>query len=322
MGEEEVEDRMAKKIIEALKSGTEDWEQAVQPMNAEITAIEKQSLEKLVVKPSLDEKIKDLKGFKTGTFLDTMFLDSNGNQIDGVPFGSNCVLTGLPNTGKSLLVEEVVLNIANNGNKVCFVTSEELFATETKRMDLENRMKEKAKIVGLDWKKIHENLFVLDAVADAELRSWHTFAKTYRTLVENNGIEFLVVDSLTLLEDSRGQLKYRLLELIKYGQRKGITSILINQRSKEEVDNFAMAGGISLSHIADVVFILDVKKVWSGDPQMKLDMGVKQGEIVNFFRILKCRLSRFKANYFQYEITVDGFVRLIQPQQTNTNGEK
>lgn len=312
------EEEMSKKILRALTTGTDDWEQAVQPMKAEITTTEKQTLEKLVVKPSLEEKIKDMKGFKTGTFLDTIFLDANEKALDGVPFGSTLIMTGLPNTGKSLMIIEMVLNIANDGHKICFVTSEEIFRTETQRYDLESRMKERAKILGLDWKKISDNLHVLDAVAFAELRNWETFAKTYRTLVETNGVEFLAVDSLTLLEDSRGQLKYRLLETVKYGQRKGITSILINQRSADDSDSFSMAGGLSLSHIADVVFVLDTKKVWSGDGQMKLDMNVKQGDVVNFFHILKNRMGRYKANYFQYEITKDGLVRLVEPQTNPT----
>jgi len=316
---EKIIKEMAQEIAQAIK-GEDSWESALKPMQTDITATEKQSIEKLVVKPSLTENIKELKPFKTGTFLDKMFLDRNEKPINGIPFGSTTIITGLPNTGKSLLIEEIVLKIANDGRRICFVTSEEIFRTEGARYDLENRMREKAKILGLDWNKISKNLYVLDAVAFAELRDWHTFAKSFRTLVENEKVEFLAIDSLTLLEDSRGQLKYRLLELMKYGQKNGITSMLINQRSADDTDSFSMAGGLSLSHVADVVFVLDSKKIWSGDAQMKLDMNVKQGETINFFHILKNRMGRCKSNYFQYSITSDGLVRLIDPEQGDING--
>jgi len=316
MSEGKAIEEITEALAKALEGNKDEWAKAVQPMKTDISTTEKESLKKLVIKPSLTEKVKDLKAFKTGTFIDSMFLDAEEKPINGIPFGSNSILTGLPNSGKSLFLEELSLKIASDGHKICFVTSEEIFRTGNARMDLENRMKERAKILGLDWKIISENLRILDAVANAELRNWHIFAKTYRTLVENEKVEFLAVDSLTLLEDSRGQLKYRLLELIKYGQKKGVTSILINQRSSDDSDSLSMAGGISLSHIADIVFILDYKKVSSWDKQLKLDIqDAKQGEVTNFFRILKCRMARYKANYFGYQITKDGLVRLNQTSQ-------
>jgi hypothetical protein len=146
---------------------------------------------------------------------------------------------------------------------------------------------------------------------NAELRDWHTFVHAYRNLVENEKVEFLLVDSMTLLEDTRGQLKMRVLELMRYNQIHGITAILINQRGIDEADGLNTAGGIALTHIVDIVMELDFKKPSSWDSQLKLDIpDAKQGQMVNFFRILKCRVCRYNASYINYEISKDGFVKV------------
>jgi len=296
-------------VLENAKQS--EWANVNQPFTQKLEQPKSQK----IVKPTVgEENKKELSPFKTFTFLDTMFLDSTDKPIEGIPFGSNSILTGLPNSGKSLLIEEIALRVANSGKKVCFVTSEEAWKTETPRFDLESRFRERAKILGLNWETISKNLSVIDTVTFAELREWNAFVSTYRNLVENEGIDLVLVDSMTLLEDVRGQIKYRVLELMRYNQIHGITSILVNQRAIEESDTLAMAGGISLSHIVDTVFVLDYKKISSWDGTLKMDIpSAKQGAIMNFFRILKCRLCRFNAHYLGYEITKDGFVKPIKP---------
>jgi KaiC/GvpD/RAD55 family RecA-like ATPase len=254
--------------------------------------------------------LKTLTAIKTSTFLDRMFLGFDNNPIHGIPFGSNSILTGLPNSGKSILFEELALRLAGEGRKICYVITEEVFATDTARFDLESRLREKAKIMGVDWAKVSENLFVIDTVAHAEFREWSNFVSAYRTLVEDEKIELVLIDSMTMIEDNRGQLKNRLLDLTRYNQLHGITSLMINQRAVEEADTLAMAGGISLSHIVDVVFVLDYKKISSWDGQLKADIpDAKQGQTVFFFRILKCRLCKYDAHYFGYTISPDGFIK-------------
>jgi len=307
----------ARLLSEAVKlvlanAKQDEWSNVNQPFTQKL----EQKKSENVIKPSTQEDKKELIGFKTYTFLDSMFLNNEDKSIDGVPFGASILLSGLPNSGKSLCIEEIILQLANNDKKVCFTTSEEIFKAETPRFDLQARLKERAKILGLDWNKICENLFVLDSVAHAELRDWSKFVSELRLLIEKEKIDFVAIDSLSMLEDSRGQLKYRLGELVKYFQIHGITSIMISQRSLEESDSMALAGGISLSHIADILMVLDYKKAWSGDSSLKLDTGCKQGNIVYFFRILKNRMCKYRANYFGYTIDSNGLVHLI-PKTVN-----
>ena len=115
-----------------------------------------------------------------------------------------------------------------------------------------------------------------------------------------------------MLEDSRGMVKYRLGTLVKYNQTHNITSIMVSQRATDDSDSMSLSGGLALSHIVDILAELDYKKLSSWDSNIKADTGIAQGQTAYFFRIMKNRLSRFKANYFAYSITSDGLVRLNQ----------
>lgn len=265
--------------------------------------------------PSLIESFDDktanvsMKGFKTYTFLDDMF-----EGIKGLPLNSNTLLTGLPSSGKSLFCMEVALRVASWEIPVCFVTSEEIFKSEAGRYSIEARMLERAKIIGLNLDHIKDNLFVIDTVKHTELREWINFVGEYRRLVDNKKIQMLIIDSITMLEDNRTQMKNRLLDLSRFNQTHGVTSIMINQRAVEEADNMAMAGGIALSHIVDTVMVMDYKKVSSWDGQLKQDLGAdnaKQGTQVSFFRILKSRLCKFNGKYIAYNITPEGVIKVV-----------
>jgi KaiC/GvpD/RAD55 family RecA-like ATPase len=274
--------------------------------------------------PSLIDTFSDetaivpMKGFSTFTFLDKMFegkkcLSSDGhiNTLEGVPLNSNTLLTGLPSSGKSLYLMEVALRVASSGKNVCYVTSEEIFKSEAGRYAIESRMFERANKMGLSIENIKQHLFIIDTVKHAELREWINFVGEYRRLVANKKIELLIIDSITMLEDNRTQMKNRLLDLSRFNQTHGVTSIMINQRSVEESDNLAMAGGIALSHIVDTVIVMDYKKVSSWDGTLKMDIPTaKQGAEIKFFRILKSRLAKFDARYFAYTITEDGLINV------------
>ena len=142
-----------------------------------------------------------------------------------MPICGQFAITGLPGAGKSIIVEEIAVRVAASGRKVLFATAEDTWKSATPRFDLQSRLKQKADILGLDWNKIRENLFVLDTVAYPELRDWNTFAETYRYVAEKEKIELALIDSVTVLEAYRGALKYRVMELARYNQVNGITAL-------------------------------------------------------------------------------------------------
>ena len=311
MSENEKLQEGAKKVLEKMAEIIENAKgrEDVQAFNNPVQL----PADLLTEKPTENLKRKEILGFSTYTFIDDLFINNSEQSIKGLPYASNSILVGIPNTGKSLILMEIALRVANSGKKVLFATSEEIFKSEFARYDLESRMKEKADILGLDWKVISQNLYVLDVVTHSDLREWTTFVSTYRALIEKEKIGLVLIDSLTLLEDSRGQLKYRLGELVKYNQKHGITAIFISQRSGDDPDSIgSVAGGIALSHIVDIVMEMDTKKVSSWDAQLKQDIPTaKQGQEVYFFKIVKNRLTRFNGKYIGYIITKDGVVKPI-----------
>jgi KaiC/GvpD/RAD55 family RecA-like ATPase len=305
---------MAKTIAEAMKTAqtpADEWELATKPMATKIERKE-EKLSSLVLRPDVaPEAKKPLLGFPTGTFIDNFFLTPEGKSLNGVPICGQFAITGLPGAGKSIIVEEIAVRVAASGRKVLFATAEDTWKSATPRFDLQSRLKQKADILGLDWNKIRENLFVLDTVAYPELRDWNTFAETYRYVAEKEKIELALIDSVTVLEAYRGALKYRVMELARYNQVNGITALYVNQRSSEVWDSYDMAGGIGLAHNLDGTIIVDYGRVYWYDQQV--DLEANRGEFVRIARVLDCRMSNFERRRIKVDITNDGFLRAIEP---------
>ena len=313
-GFEQIMEVMAKALTEAVKSArkpSDEWELATEPMRAEIEE-ERKELGNLVLKPDIaPEAKKELIALTTGTFLDDLFLTQEGKRLGGLPICGQFAITGLPGSGKSILVEEIAVAVSSSGRKVLFVTAEDTWKSPTPRFDLQSRMKQKADILGLDWDIIRKNLFILDTVLFPELRNWNNFAETYRYISEKEGIELAIIDSVTILEAYRGALKYRVMELARYNQIHGVTGLFVNQRSAETWDSYSMAGGIGLSHNLDGTIIVDYGRVYWQDQQIDLEM--KRGQFVRIARILDCRLSNFERRRLRIDITSEGFIRPVRP---------
>jgi len=309
---------MLKKISEqaiASAKGKSEYTSATEPFTKK-TELEKHA-EKygaLISRPkSKTDAKKPLEFFETGTYLDQLFLKENDSPANGIPIVVQLGIVGLPDVGKSILVQEIALRAASKGKKVVFVTSEDVWESPSPRFDLQSRMKQKADLMGLDWEDIRHNIFVFDAISHSEFRDWSTFVETYRYIVETLGsVDLLIVDSITLMEAYRGALKYRLIELARYNQMHGITAIYICQRSIEEADKYAMAGGIGLAHNLDATLCIDIKKAIG---QLKADLGKKQWEETHFTRMMGCRLCGFDRKYYEVEITTNGFIKIKETEE-------
>ncbi len=314
---------MAKTLAEAMKGArapADEWELATKPMKTEIERKE-EKLSAFVLRPDeATEAKKPFVGFPTGTFIDYLFLTPEGKPLNGVPTCGQFAITGLPGAGKSILVEEIAVRVAAAGRKLLFATAEDTWKSVTPRFDLQSRMKQKADILGLDWKKIKKNLFVLDTVFYPELRDWNTFAETYRYVVQKEKIELAIIDSVTVLEAYRGALKYRVMELARHNQLHGVTALYINQRSAEHWDTYDMAGGIGLAHNLDGTIIVDYGRVYWED--QKIDLEAQRGEFVRIARVLDCRMCGFERRRIRIDITSDGFLRAIEPIPTTPDSPR
>jgi len=314
---------MAVTLANAMKKArepTDEWELATKPMTTEIKRKE-EKLSSMVLQPSAPEQAKKtLEGLSTGTFIDRLFFTPEGKHLMGLPVVGQFALTGLPGSGKSILVEEIAVHVSSSGKKVIYTTAEDTWQSPTPRFDLQSRMKQKADFLKKDWGKIQQNLFVLDTVMFPELRDWNTFAETYRYVMDKENIDLAIIDSVTVLESYRGALKYRVMELARLNQIKGVTCIYVNQRSKESWDTYEMAGGIGLAHNLDGTIIVDYGRVYWQDQQT--DLNVKRGEFVRIARVLDCRMCDFERDRIRVDITKEGLVRPIDPIPTPSKKKK
>lgn len=305
---------MAKTLAEAMKTTkkpTDEWELAKKPMTTKIDRKERKLSSLVLIPDEAPEAKKPLVGFPTSTFIDHFFITPEGKTLKGIPICGQFAITGLPGAGKSILVEEIAVRVAASERKVLYATAEDTWKSATPRFDLQSRLKQKTDILGLDWNRIRENLFVLDTVAYPELRDWSTFAETYRYITEKEKIELAIVDSVTVLEAYRGALKYRVMELARYNQVHGVTALYVNQRSSEAWDSYDMAGGIGLAHNLDGTIIIDYGRVYWQD--QKVDLAANRGEFVRITRVLDCRMCNFERRRIKVDITPDGFLRAQEP---------
>jgi hypothetical protein len=164
----------------------------------------------------------------------------------------------------------------------------------------------KAELLELDWPTVQENLFVLDAVTNSDLRHWKDFAETYRYACQKYAVELALIDSVTMLEEKRGALKFKIMELCRYNQDHGITAIMVNQRTKETWDAYEMAGGHAIAHAVDGTILVDYGRTYH--PDQVNDLG-KRGTFVRMVRVMDCRLCGFNRDRIPVEITNDGFIR-------------
>jgi len=296
--------------LKTIKKPTDEWELATKPMTTRIERKE-EKLSSLVLSPDeAPEAKKPLLSFQTGTFIDHFFITPEGKSLNGIPICAQFAITGLPGAGKSILVEEIAVRVAGSGRKVLYATAEDTWKSATPRFDLQSRLKQKADIIGLNWNKIRENLFVLDTVTYPELRDSTTFAETYHYVAEKEKIKLAIIDSVTVLEAHRGALKHRIMELTRYNQVHGITALYVNQRSTKTWDSYETAGGIGLAHNLDGAIIVDYERVYWQDQQVNPE--ANRGEFVRIARVLDCRICNFERRRIKVDITPDGFLRATE----------
>ena len=305
---------MAKTLVEPMKTAkkpTDELELTTKPITTRIEKKE-EKLSSLVLRPDeAPEAKKPLLSLQTDTFIDHLFITPEGKSLNGIPICGQFAITGLPGAGKSILVEEIAVRVADSGRKVLYATAEDTWKSATPRFDLQSRLKQKADIIGLNWNKIRENLFVLDTVAYPELRDWNTFAETYHYVAEKEKIELAIIDSVTVLEAYRGALKHRVMKLARYNQVHGITALYVNQRSTEIWDSYEMAGGTGLAHNLDGTMIVDYGRIYWQDQQVNPE--ANRGEFVRIAHVLDCRICNFERRRTKVDITADGFLRATEP---------
>jgi KaiC domain protein len=227
--------------------------------------------------------------------------------LGGMPKYSVCNITGVNDTGKSLMAEQFAIYQAQN-HKVCFIT------VETPANFVVSSMKMRAKAMNIDERVIDENIIFIDATSSYKLREEiPTLLNTLAYAIKEYEIKFTVIDSITGLFENKEMMARSIVRRIYNFLKKWYqTSILISQkRSGHDAFSAEAAGGYAVGHIVDGTIVLSKELI---DSSYKAKIYKKPiGEIVRLFRIDGCRMCGHDTRVRFLEITDMGIVKIGKP---------
>jgi len=263
----------------------------------------------------LESRAPKLFGIPTGTRLDEMFYKieiENGKHVKkplgGIPYLSVLNLTGVPDTGKSVLAEQFAITQANAGYKVLFVT------VESPANFLYTALKHKAEVLGVDFKKIEQNIIVIDASENDELReNPKALIDTMAYAIREKKITNTIIDSITGLYEHKEVLARQIVrQFFNFLKKFRQTALLVSQkRSAQASESAEAAGGLAVAHIVDGTIVLD-KKIIETRWDVNL-YGLPLGSVIRTIRIDGCRICGHDSRTWVFEITEMGAINIICP---------
>ncbi|AGK62207.1 KaiC domain protein, AF_0795 family [Archaeoglobus sulfaticallidus PM70-1] len=263
----------------------------------------------------LAEYSPKLFGIPTWTKLDEMFyrIEREGDKfvrkpLNGLPHLAVINITGIPDTGKSILAEQFAITQANLGYKVLFVT------VESPAEFLYLALKEKSLALGYNFEKIEKNIVVIDASQDDDLREEpKTLLDTMAYAIKEKRTNNTVIDSITGLYEHKEVMARQIVRkffnfLKKYRQ----TALLVSQkRSAQASESAEAAGGLAVAHIVDGTIVMDKKII-----ETKWDVNLYKkpiGSVIRTIRIDGCRLTAHDSRTWVFEITEHGTINILKP---------
>ena len=237
-----------------------------------------------IIRPALlENRIKTQEAVPMGSVLDVLCLTEDGeNALGGVPKACTMALAGPPGSGKTRSALAGLVHVARSGQKSAFVVAEEGFYTDVDegRDDLLSRLvKIGMEVTGLSEKKLEkealQNLWVLESQYHKG-QTWDDFIQRYRYLVEKEGIEFVIIDSLNMLDPTKNRTADNLSALKTYNHEHGVTCLCVGQIR----DTGSPVGGEALQHTADAVFLIeemtltskDMAELWGGKYRERIEV--------------------------------------------------
>ncbi len=258
----------------------------------------------------------EIVGVKTGVKgLDALFFTTKYVKgkikivpLGGYPLHSILHITGVPDTGKSLMGEQFVITQASLGSKVCLVT------TEQPAPFLVTSLRQRAAAMGISLATVEDHIVILDAASNAALRDdLPSLLKTLAHTIKTYRVSATVVDSVTGLYEAKEMMARQIVRMLYSFMKKWHqTALFISQkRSGHEELTAEAAGGYAVGHIVDGTMILTKKDIMSRYEQTLY--GKPIGELIRLFRIDGCRLSGHDTRVHLLSITPAGLVEIGPP---------
>ncbi|NPA39729.1 MAG: KaiC domain-containing protein [Thermodesulfobacteria bacterium] len=262
------------------------------------------------------KKAPKLYGVSTGIQgLDELFfvVEKQGDKLvkkplGGIPAYSVFNLTGVSDTGKSLMVEQFAVNQASKGEKVAFIT------VETPANFVVASLKLRAAAMGIEFDSIQDHIILIDAASSTRLReNLPDLLATLAYVIQNYKVKFTVIDSVTGLFETKEMLARSVVRrLFNFMKKWYQTALFVSQkRSGHEELTAEAAGGYAIGHIVDGTMVLAKELI---DSSYKAKIYKRPiGEVVRLFRIDGCRMCGHDSKVRFLEITEEGLVVIKDP---------
>lgn len=200
-----------------------------------------------------DGKPKPLKeiAFSEKSRIQTEYTELNTVLGGGIVAGAAMLIAGDPGVGKSTLLLQVCLSLADAGKKVLYISGEE--SSEQIKMRADRIQKQEA------GSKKH------GSVADENLLLVSlTNADTIVQQVESIKPDLVIIDSIQTIESqnvsglsgSVAQVRYAALQFVRLAKQLNIPIMIVGHVTKEGM----VAGPMVLSHMVDTVLFLEGEK--------------------------------------------------------------
>ncbi len=262
------------------------------------------------------KKAPQLKGVPTGVEgLDELFFHAvveNGKVVKkplgGIPQYAVVNLTGVSDTGKSLMVEQYTIEQARRGEVVAFIT------VESPAPFVTMGLRERATAMGVDFSQIENKIVLIDAASHSSLRdNIPNLLATLAFAIKNYKVRHTVIDSVTGLYESKEMLARTVVrQLFNFMKKWYQTAIFVSQkRSGHEELSAEAAGGYAVSHIVDCTMVLAKELILTKSQSSIYKRPI--GDIVRLFRIDGCRLCGHDTRTRYLEITETGLVVIGEP---------
>ncbi|BAT71647.1 circadian clock protein KaiC [Thermosulfidibacter takaii ABI70S6] len=265
----------------------------------------------------LAEKAPELIGVSTGVEgLDELFFTVEWTKkgkpkkkpLGGIPLRSVINITGVADTGKTLMAEQFTVKQASLGYPVIFVS------VESPGPFVAASLKHRAKAMGIEEEKVEQNAIIIDAASHSILREdIPTLLATLAHAIKTYKTKSVVIDSVTGLYEAKEMLARSVVRSIFNFLKKWYqTGLLISQkRSGHEELSAEAAGGYAVAHIVDGTIVVSKELITS---QRQANLYKKPiGDIVRLFRIDGCRLCGHDTKVRYLEITEEGLVKIGPP---------
>jgi len=228
--------------------------------------------------------------------------------LGGIPKYSVFNLTGVNDTGKSLMVEQFAVEQARKNQKVAFIT------VETPANFVIASIKYRALAMGYDFSEFEDNIIMIDAASHTPLReNIPDLLATLAYAIKTYKINYTIIDSVTGLFENKEMMARSIVRRVFNFMKKWYqTALFVSQkRSGHEELSAEAAGGYAVGHIVDGTMVLAKEMITSA--YAARIYGANIGDLVRFFRIDGCRMSGHDTKTHFMEISEKGIVRILGP---------